>query len=555
MRRHAREPDYMKIPPLPIHEFRRIESRGPYFIPELAANRRCTDKFFDVIFFINVSFLVVFTVVVIWDKNLTYGLYGQDACGNVCGIKNVYITNMSEGCKVTDYTDYPIFLYEKNRGMCIREEDCKAPEKKLVHRRCFPENMERSRLERLLYETLVHSLESMSTILAMMLVALFLCLLMYLCYLINAHITSMTLTFAGIIFVTLISINSWFLFFKYYKIVYMLPSVLTLIYLAAVVIVLILVGDSFTLVIGLYAQAIKMIRKAPVLLFQPLISIAFVFAVDAALVYMILVLQFCADNVKLAHMSYHTWYAVFLFLMVYWLHGMANGCQCMIVAGVTAAHFFTREEPPHCAYLRSVWVTLRYHLGSVGAGSCVLTFVRIFMPIATCFENNKICFVLFNQCCELVKAHASYFTKKAYIMTALHGRSLHPSGLRTARLVWLFMCDIIAIDNLACTCMHMASFFFLLCSLLVFTLMTAQLELASGARLAVIVLIFSGTITFFYVSLMNTVVETLIVCFCEDRHMNDGSRYNPYYMSSELFGLMIDALELAYKETQTQEDS
>ena len=110
---------------------------------------------------------------------------------------------------------------------------------------------------------------------------------MYLCYLINAHITSMTLTFAGIIFVTLISINSWyflnpsistiltpnsrFLFFKYYKIVYMLPSVLTLIYLAAVVIVLILVGDSFTLVIGLYAQAIKMIRKAPVLLFQPLI--------------------------------------------------------------------------------------------------------------------------------------------------------------------------------------------------------------------------------------------------------------------------------------------
>ena len=55
--------------------------------------------------------------------------------------------------------------------------------------------------------------------------------------------------------------------------------------------------------------------------------------------------------------------------------------------------------------------------------------------------------------------------------------------------------------------------------------------------------------------LLQTVVETLIVCFCEDRHMNDGSRYNPYYMNSELFGLMIDALELAYKETQTQEDS
>ncbi|RZC38798.1 Choline transpo domain containing protein [Asbolus verrucosus] len=51
-------------------------------------------------------------------------------------------------------------------------------------------------------------------------------------------------------------------------------------------------------------------------------------------------------------------------------------------------------------------------------------------------------------CLECLEEIVQYLTKKAYIMTAIHGKALCPSGKRGARLLWMNLLDVVAVDGI-----------------------------------------------------------------------------------------------------------
>ncbi|KAJ3629492.1 hypothetical protein MTP99_013884 [Tenebrio molitor] len=63
----------------------------------------------------------------------------------------------------------------------------------------------------------------------------------------------------------------------------------------------------------------------------------------------------------------------------------------------------------------------------------------------------------------------------------------------------------------------------------------------------------TGIVSFFYISLMNVSIETIFICFCEDKLLNDGSPNKPYFMSPPLLALLTDAVKLAEEEREKRE--
>ncbi|RZC33073.1 choline transporter-like protein 2, partial [Asbolus verrucosus] len=208
----------------------------------------------------------------------------------------------------------------------------------------------------------------------------------------------------------------------------------------------------------------------------------------------------------------------FLLITVLWLFAFTNGCQCMIIAGAVAANYFKRKQSLlSAAPFTSIYVLIRYHLGTVAFGSLVITMV-MFARISVEFLRHHSKFknlVRFLECClAFLQEFVDYLTKRAYIQTAMHGKPLYQSGVRAARLLWSNLMDTISLD--------VVGDFIVFCAL-IFVMLVAT---AVG------------------ISISFVAIETMFLCFCEDKLMNDG-KDREYFMSPELLAIVNKAKEAA----------
>jgi len=257
------------------------------------------------------------------------------------------------------------------------------------------------------------------------------------------------------------------------------------------------------------------------------------------------VMEFLVDNKQ-----YLKWFNLFAYL---WFGAFLFAFGEIVLAGVFSNYYWSKEHLTiSFPLIYSIFIIIRYHLGSIAFGSLLIAILRyirmIFDYINEKFSqiqrNILINFILkcFSCFLWLFEKFLKFLNKNSYVLIASRGYSFCKATrkafvyvinncLRFLVLVrlteWILFCGIISV----CACNT-----YLFYQYLQWTGEYNQLILSWTPIVIMIFLTYLIASLFF--SVYDMAVKTLFVCFLEDLDENDGSIQHPYVMNNELLRLV-----------------
>jgi solute carrier family 44 protein 1 (choline transporter-like protein) len=189
--------------------------------------------------------------------------------------------------------------------------------------------------------------------------------------------------------------------------------------------------------------------------------------------------------------------------------------------------------------------TMRFHLGTIALGSFIITLMALIRAVIRSLINNNKLKWLCDCCCGNLEALLKFLSKNSYIETAIHGQSFFRSGKRAAKQLITNAGSVIALNSVGDFVMVMTQFILVAIS----TAIAYALFLDSPNNLllpTVISFILNLIIVVIIFGVFGTTVDTLFICFCEDKSINDGTT-KPYYMSKGLMQFVENSKKF-YKE-------
>eukprot|EP00049_Salpingoeca_infusionum_P001624 m.49727 g.49727 ORF g.49727 m.49727 type:complete len:652 (+) comp11116_c0_seq1:100-2055(+) len=340
-----------------------------------------------------------------------------------------------------------------------------------------------------------------------------------------------------------------------------------------ILLILIVLRSRIALVVALFKEAGRAIRKMPMLLVQPIFTfVAILGAVGYFLyVYAYLYTVGTKEMNNIGHMVYTKtdmfvymqWYHIFGF---FWTYELFLAVQEMTVAGAVVKWYFTRDKgsisccPNLSALARAIW----YHLGSLAFGSLIIAIVKMLRLILAYVEKkfagktSSVAKVILKccQCCLwLMEKCLKYLNRNAYIEISIYSYNFCRAAREAFTLLVRNALTVATINSVG-------DFVLFLCKL-----MTAGLsgvvalywfrERTSVSYIAVfvvIVTVIAYLVACIFTSIYEMAVDTIFVCFAEDKERNDGSIERPVFMSTNLQQVFIYMLGKD-QEDPTQKNS
>eukprot|EP00002_Diphylleia_rotans_P013264 TRINITY_DN2588_c0_g1_i1.p1 TRINITY_DN2588_c0_g1~~TRINITY_DN2588_c0_g1_i1.p1 ORF type:complete len:618 (-),score=154.63 TRINITY_DN2588_c0_g1_i1:157-2010(-) len=246
--------------------------------------------------------------------------------------------------------------------------------------------------------------------------------------------------------------------------------------------------------------------------------------------------------------------------MVYHLFGLLWIVAFIIAVGqttlaITFSTWYWTAEPknlPSALITRSLWMTLKYHTGSVAFGSLILAIVQmiriIFEYIYQQFKqaNGESKIVKIIGCCircclSCFERFIQFLNKNAYIMIAMRGTAFCEGAQEAFEYI---MSNILRVGALSVV----GDFFlflgklFIACSSALFAYLlldeTQDVSTEGNAESplypTILVFIIAYAIGSAFMAVYEMAIDTLLLCFCVDERMNDGTALRPYFMSDSL---------------------
>ncbi|XP_044269841.1 choline transporter-like protein 1 isoform X2 [Tribolium madens] len=563
--------DIHKIPPKTIAEFRNTTETENFQIPEKPENRKCTDIGF-LIFLIH----VVVTTIIFVAYNSTIGtnynrfLNGYDKCGDTCGISNRAVKTVQ--CSGKDLTNKPFMTFKftdrKNDSKTkieilpdVCDNRCDPPNRLMFHR-CIPDaDQDRKANIIINFAEFCNDLKlTINTIIIPMAIIG----LVSLCFFLGLRYSS-RITVFGAVGITLISLLCFTSYIWYWfsenqdntKLLYI--GIVSSCAIFFQTIFICYFYNRYSIIIKMFKETTQTIFSMPSLVFVPLGTLAFLTVVTTSIVFLGALIS---TNHYLREIPGHpsayeyrdtklaTAGLACIVIFGIWTFALANGCQCMIVAGAISTYYFTRDKSTlQKPVYASFFVLMRYHLGTVAFGSLCITFLSI----------GRLCFEFISQYIKQdwlkkrmkafvsrIEATVEYLSKRAYIQTAMHGEPLYSSGKRAARLLWANLLDTIVphvvgnfiVISITISVVLLGALF----AIIVYK--TTDLKVIYFWTIVAIGAGISGTIIYFFAQVLNVAVETIFICFCEDKLLHSGNN-NEFFMSQELKTLIDEAKKIA----------
>ncbi|XP_012585481.1 PREDICTED: choline transporter-like protein 3 [Condylura cristata] len=325
--------------------------------------------------------------------------------------------------------------------------------------------------------------------------------------------------------------------------------------ITAVLLVLIFVlRKRIKLVVELFQVTRKAISSSPFLLLQPLWTFAIltVFWVLWVAVLLSLGTAGTAQAIEGGHVGYKPlagirfmwWYHL---IGLIWTSEFILACQQMTVAGVLVKCYFNRNksDPPDRPILSSLSILICYHQGTVVKGSFLITVTRIPRTILMYIYNSlkekqhrAWLRCVFRSCFCLDKC-LHHLNQNAYTTTAINGTDFCTSAKDAFKLLsknsshltsaYCFGDFIIFLGKVLVVC------FTVFGGLMAFNYnRTLQ---AWGVPL-LLVAFFAYLVAHSFLSVFETVLDALFLCFAVDLETNDGSSEKPYFMDQEFLSFV-----------------
>ncbi|XP_036762386.2 choline transporter-like protein 3 isoform X3 [Manis pentadactyla] len=268
----------------------------------------------------------------------------------------------------------------------------------------------------------------------------------------------------------------------------------------------------------------KAIRSSPFLLLQPLWTFAILVFFWVLWVAVLLSLGTAGaaqvieggqvEYKPLSGIRYMWWYHL---IGLVWTSEFILACQQMTIAGAVVTCYFNRNknDPPDHPILSSLSILFCYHQGTVVKGSFLITVVRI--PRT----------VLMYMCNTLKE-------KNAYTTTAINGTDFCTSARDALKLLSRNPSHFTSVNCFG-------EFVIFLGKVLVvcFTVFGGLMAFNYNRALQVwaipllLVAFFAYLVAHSFLSVFETVLDALFLCFAVDLETNDGSSGKPYFMDQE----------------------
>uniref|UniRef100_A0A8D2AL51 Choline transporter-like protein n=1 Tax=Sciurus vulgaris TaxID=55149 RepID=A0A8D2AL51_SCIVU len=329
--------------------------------------------------------------------------------------------------------------------------------------------------------------------------------------------------------------------------------------ITAILLVLIFVlRKRIKLTVEIFQVANKVIRSSPFLLFQPLW--AFTTLIFFWILWVAVLLSLGTAGVAqvieggqveykpLSGIRYMWWYHL---IGLIWTSEFILACQQMTIAGAVVTCYFNRNknDPPDHPILSSLSILFCYHQGTVVKGSFLITVTRIPRTILMCIYDTlkekqhstwsrgtfRCCY-----CCFLCLArYLRHLNQNAYTATAINGTDFCISAKDALKIASKNSSHFAPIN-------YFGDFMIFLGKVLVvcFTVFGGLMAFNYNRVLQVwtiplfLVTFFAYLVAHSFLSVFETVLDALFLCFAVDLETNDGSSEKPYLMDQDFLSFV-----------------
>ncbi|XP_034509836.1 choline transporter-like protein 3 isoform X4 [Ailuropoda melanoleuca] len=311
------------------------------------------------------------------------------------------------------------------------------------------------------------------------------------------------------------------------------------------------------LTVELFQVINKAISNSPFLLFQPLWTFAILIFFWVFWVAVLLSLGTAGaarvieggqvEYQPLVGIRYMWWYHL---IGLIWTSEFILACQQMTVAGALVTRYFNRNknDPPDRPVLWSLSILFCYHQGTAIKGSFLITATRIprtiLMYISSGLKGkhgawsrcvSRCCFCCFwclDKCLR-------QFNQNAYAASAINGTDFCTSAQDALKLLSKNSSHFTSVNCFG-------DFMIFLGKVLVvcFTVFGGLMAFNYNRALQVwaipllLVAFFAYLVAHSFLSVFETVLDALFLCFAVDLETNDGSSEKPYFMDQEFLSFV-----------------
>ncbi|XP_076976306.1 choline transporter-like protein 3 isoform X6 [Tamandua tetradactyla] len=311
-------------------------------------------------------------------------------------------------------------------------------------------------------------------------------------------------------------------------------------------------------IVELFQVANKVISNSPFLLFQPLWTFAILIFFWVLWVAVLLSLGTAGtaqvisggqvEYKPLWGIRYLWWYHL---IGLIWTSEFILACQQMTIAGAVVTCYFNRNknDPPDHPILSSLSTLFCYHQGTVVKGSFLITLVRIpriiLMYICNALKEKQrntwsrhlfrccfCCFWCFEEClCHL--------NQTVYTTTAINGTDFCTSAKDAHKILSKNSSHFTSINCFGDFIIFLGKAF-VVCFTAFGGLMAFNYDraLQVWAIPLLLVAFFAYLVAHSFLSVFETVLDALCLCFVIDLETNDGSSEKPYFMDQDFMSFV-----------------
>eukprot|EP00040_Diaphanoeca_grandis_P014167 m.71688 g.71688 ORF g.71688 m.71688 type:complete len:699 (-) comp24380_c1_seq1:84-2180(-) len=333
---------------------------------------------------------------------------------------------------------------------------------------------------------------------------------------------------------------------------YYYTGISMMVFTIIITLIIVALRNDIKVAIAVYEEASRALRKMPTVFITPLttwimimlwfgcwvFTMCFMITSDVAYPVFINGSNYFYGHVKyieLENYNYFFWFSIFAFL---WVLQLFVACQQMIIAGCVTKYYVTGGDPPNGAFCRSVYILMRYHLGTACFGSLIIAVVQLIRILFEYVKRktdgpNKGTLVKFVEkcltcCLWCLEKCLKFINKNAYIETMLCGLDFCSAACQAFKVILKNILKIGALTFVGTIVIFMIK---LLTSCLVAFIAFEWLKDRPEITLLGLVVFFVFVVGWFvgdaFASVYEMVADTLLICFCEDKAQNGGEPKGP----------------------------
>ncbi|RHY61663.1 hypothetical protein DYB30_001469 [Aphanomyces astaci] len=260
-------------------------------------------------------------------------------------------------------------------------------------------------------------------------------------------------------------------------------------------------------------------------------------------------------------------YHLFGFL---WTNQLIQAISMTTIAGAVAKYYWSRDHTPaqmgRFPVLSSFKNCFRYHFGSLAFGAFIIAVVQFVRAVLMYVDRQtkqlqqsnvavKVALKAVACCLWCLEKCLKFISKNAYIVIAMKGRSFCGATREAFSLIFANMAQVAITSTIVNMVVVVARVAISVgCALLLFLYLDRDTdfdvggprELSSIFPPVVLGFVLAWFVAGTFLSVYEMCVDTILLCFCEDRRINKES--GQFYMSKEL-AAFVDKVAKAKKPT------